>query len=70
MLTPTRKGTIAEMAIAAAATRFDIGVLKPLGEGERYDLVLDLRPRLLRVQCNGRSSNRRSWRCTRGLAAE
>jgi PD-(D/E)XK endonuclease len=26
-------------------------VLKPLAEGERYDLVLDLRPRLLRVQC-------------------
>jgi hypothetical protein len=39
------------MAIASAATKLDIGVLKPLGEGERYDLVLDLRPRLLRVQC-------------------
>jgi hypothetical protein len=51
VLTPTRKGNIAEMAIAAAATKLDIGVLKPLGEGERYDLVLDMRPRLLRVQC-------------------
>ena len=51
MLTPTRKGVIAEMAIAAEAVKLDLGVLKPLGEGERYDLVLDLRPRLLRVQC-------------------
>ena len=39
------------MAIAAAATKLDIGVMKPLGEGERYDLVLDFRPRLVRVQC-------------------
>ena len=51
MLTPTRKGNIAEIAIAAAATKLDLGVLKPLGEGERYDLVLDMRPKLLRVQC-------------------
>ena|SRR5215217_5573131 len=51
MLSPTRKGVIAEMAIAAEAAKLDIGVLKPLGEGERYDLVLDMRPRLLRVQC-------------------
>ena len=51
MLTPSRKGAIAEMAIAAEAAKLDIGVLKPLGEGERYDLVLDLRPRLLRIQC-------------------
>lgn len=51
MLTPTRKGNIAEIAIAAAATKLDLGVLKPLGEGERYDLILDMRPRLLRVQC-------------------
>ena len=39
------------MAIAAAAAKLDLGVLKPLGEGERYDLVLDFRPRLVRVQC-------------------
>jgi hypothetical protein len=28
-----------------------VGVFKPLSDGERYDLVLDLRPRLVRVQC-------------------
>jgi len=30
--------------------KLGIGVFRPLGD-ERYDLVLDLRPRLLRVQC-------------------
>ena len=34
-----------------AAIKLGAGVLKPLTDGERYDLVFDLRPRLLRVQC-------------------
>ena|SRR5437588_7110560 len=50
-MTPNQKGAIAEAAIAWQATKLGFGVLKPLAEGERYDLVLDLRPRLLRVQC-------------------
>lgn len=45
------KGNIAELAIAARAAEFGIGVLKPLTEHERYDLVFDLGHRLLRVQC-------------------
>jgi PD-(D/E)XK nuclease superfamily protein len=51
VFTPNQKGAIAETAIACAATKLGFGVLKPLGDGERYDLVLDLRPRLVRVQC-------------------
>jgi hypothetical protein len=31
--------------------KLGIGVFKPISEGERYDLILDLRPRLVRVQC-------------------
>src|SRR5437588_11993735 len=61
-MTPNQKGAIAEAAIAWQATKLGIGVLKPLGEGERYDLVLDLRPRLLRVQCKWRFGAARSSR--------
>ncbi len=37
--------------MVAAATKLGIGVFKPLTDGERYDLIFDLRPRLVRVQC-------------------
>jgi hypothetical protein len=50
MLTTDQKGAVAEVAIAAEALKNGVGVLQPLGD-ERYDLVLDLRPRLVRVQC-------------------
>jgi hypothetical protein len=49
--TPSQKGAIAETAIAAEAVRLGIGVFRPVGEGERYDLIFDLRPNLVRVQC-------------------
>jgi hypothetical protein len=49
--TPSQKGAIAETAIAAAAVELGIGVFRPVGEGERYDLIFDLRPQLVRVQC-------------------
>ena len=51
MLTPDAKGTIAEAAVAYEAIKLGIGVLKPLNDGLRYDLVFDDRERLLRVQC-------------------
>jgi hypothetical protein len=38
------------MAVAALALRHGIGVAKPL-ENERYDLIFDLRPALVRIQC-------------------
>lgn len=50
-LTPSQKGAAAEAAIAAEAIRLGLTVLRPLCEGSRYDLVIDLKPELLRVQC-------------------
>ena len=46
-----QKGAIAETEIAAAATRLQLPVLRPVAEGGRYDIVIDLGARLLRVQC-------------------
>lgn len=50
MLTTDQKGAIAETAVAHAAVKLGLGVSRPVNEGERYDLILDLRPRLLRLQ--------------------
>jgi PD-(D/E)XK endonuclease len=51
MLTTDQKGAIAETEIALAAVKLGIGVFRPVVEGERYDMVFDLRPDLVRVQC-------------------
>ena len=45
------KGNVAELAIAAEAARLGLSVLYPLTEHGRYDLVLEIAGRLLRVQC-------------------
>ena len=50
-LSTDQKGAIAESAIVHAAVKLGVGVFKPLSDGERYDLILDLRPSLVRVQC-------------------
>jgi hypothetical protein len=50
VLSTNQKGAIAETAIVHAAVKLGIGVFKPVMD-ERYDLIFDLRPRLLRVQC-------------------
>ena len=50
VLTTDQKGAVAEQAVAFQAMKLGLGVFLPLGD-ERYDLILDLRPRLLRVQC-------------------
>lgn len=50
MLTTNQKGAIAEAAVAKSAIELEIGVYAPYG-GERCDLIFDLRPRLVRVQC-------------------
>ena len=50
-LTPTEKGGIAELAIAAKAALLGIQVLRPMTEGHRYDLAFDLGGPILRVQC-------------------
>ena len=49
-LTTNQKGLIAETAIAFKAARLGLGVARPLDD-EKYDLILDLGVRLLRVQC-------------------
>jgi PD-(D/E)XK nuclease superfamily protein len=51
MLTTSQKGAVAETAIAYAATRLGIDVYRPVTDGGRCDLIFDLGPRLLRVQC-------------------
>ena len=50
-LTPSQKGALADAAFAFHAVRLGMGVSRPLAEGERYDLILDMRSRLVRVQC-------------------
>jgi PD-(D/E)XK endonuclease len=39
VLTTDQKGGAAELAIAHAAAELGVGVLKPLTDGERYDLI-------------------------------
>jgi hypothetical protein len=51
VLTTDQKGAVAELAIAHIAAELGVGVFKPLTDGERYDLIFDFRPRLVRVQC-------------------
>ena len=50
-LTTDQKGNIAEAAIALAAIELGLDVYRPVGEGGRYDLILDAAGRLIRVQC-------------------
>jgi hypothetical protein len=70
MLTTDQKGVLAEQAIVFEALKLGAGVFQPLGD-ERYDLILDLRPDLLRVQCkwatrSGDVVQIRTRRCRRG----
>src|SRR4051794_4062544 len=50
-LGPNEKGNIAEMVIAAEATKLGIPVYRPMTEHGRTDLVLEIAGRLWRVQC-------------------
>jgi hypothetical protein len=50
VLTTDQEGAIAETAIIHAAVELGIDVYVPVVEGGRYDLILDLRSRLVRVQ--------------------
>ncbi len=51
------KGNAAELAIAAEAAKLGLGVFGPLTEHGRYDLVLEVADRLLRVQCKWGACN-------------
>src|SRR6187200_1602445 len=57
IMTTDQKGAIAEAAIALAAMKLGIDIYRPLGEGGRYDLILDVGSRLLRVQCKWAASS-------------
>ena len=50
-MTTDQKGAIAEAAIGHAAIKLGIDVYRSIVEGGRYDLILDIGTRLLRVQC-------------------
>jgi hypothetical protein len=50
VLSTNQIGAIAETAIIHEAVRLGVGVFRSVMD-ERYDLVLDLRPKLMRVQC-------------------
>jgi len=72
-LTPSQKGAAAEAAITAMTIELGLVVLRPLCEGSRYDLMIDLEPALLRVQCKMArrvsgvlSVNLQTSRCTPG----
>jgi PD-(D/E)XK endonuclease len=50
-MTTDQKGAIAETAVIHAAIKLGIDVYRPVAEGCRYDMILDLSQRLVRVQC-------------------
>lgn len=50
-LTSSQKGAAAEAEIVASATRLGLVVLRPLCDGARYDIGIDIGCRILRVQC-------------------
>jgi prevent-host-death family protein len=75
VLSTNAKGNVAELAIAKEAAKLGLGVLKPLTEHERYDLVLEVGGVLFRVQCKWASLLRAQsvvavrlsgYRCTTG----
>jgi PD-(D/E)XK endonuclease len=51
VLSTNQKGAIAEAHITAEAIRRGIVVWRPVAEGCRYDMILDVDGRLLRTQC-------------------
>jgi PD-(D/E)XK endonuclease len=50
VLSTNQLGAITEAEIVSAALKLGIGVFSAV-QDERYDLIFDLHPRLLRVQC-------------------
>lgn len=50
-MTTDQKGAIAETAIALEAIKLGIEVYRPVAEGGRFDMILVVDGRLVRVQC-------------------
>jgi hypothetical protein len=55
MLTTNQIGAVAESAIIHEAIKLGVGVYRSFAD-ERADLILDLHPRLVRVQCKAAQS--------------
>jgi hypothetical protein len=51
VLTTNQKGAIAETAILHEATKQGVVVYRPAIEGARADMIFEIGPKLLRVQC-------------------
>jgi hypothetical protein len=51
MMSTNQKGAIAEARITSEALELGCTVYRPMSEGCRYDLIVDVGGRLLRVQC-------------------
>jgi hypothetical protein len=51
VLTTDQKGAVAEAAVTLTAVKSGFGVYRPVVEGGRCDLVLEVRNHFLRVQC-------------------
>src|SRR5581483_7981014 len=71
VLTTNQKGAVAETAVIHEAVKLGLGVWIPVSAHERYDLILDVGTRLLRVQCKfaqqlGAVIEIRCRRCRRG----
>src|SRR5919204_1263384 len=56
VLSTNQRGAIAEAEIVSAALKLGIGVFSAVHD-ERCDLIFDLRPKLLRVQCKTAALN-------------
>jgi hypothetical protein len=50
-LTPSQKGSIAELSFGARALMLGYHVYMPMAEGGRCDFILEMGEKLLRVQC-------------------
>ena len=52
-----RKGDITTTMVAAGLLKQDYSVLMPIGDGERYDLVIEKNGKFQRIQCKTGSLN-------------
>lgn len=54
---PKWKGEVAEQAIATELMKRGLSVSRPLGDSQRYDLLLDYEQKIWRIQCKHLASS-------------
>jgi hypothetical protein len=64
---PKRRGEIAEAAFLHKVAAMGFGVAKPWGDSERYDFIVDVRGRLVKVQVKSSHYARRGHEYTVNL---